>query len=219
MLVIAFAGQKGGVGKSTAAISVASEWHVRGHRVLLVDADPQGTSLTWGAVAAEAGRQPPAVIAMGATMHRDGQLGRVGEGFDRIVIDCPPRHDAIQRSALMCADLAILPCGPHPADVWALAAGAALIEEAQTVHPWLRGAVLLTRKQGATAVGRAARGTLASAGLPVLRTELAHRVAYGEALAAGLGPAQYAPGDLCRLEVERLTDELDEMGKEVRHVA
>jgi chromosome partitioning protein len=212
MLTIAMTGQKGGVGKSTTSICLASEWKLRGRSVLLVDADPQQTASTWAAVASEANGQPPAVIAMQQpTMHRDGQLTRVAASFDRILIDCPPRSDAIQRSALMAADLALLPCGPSAADAWALAASIELVREAMTLRPNLQAFVVLTRVQRGTTIGRGAREVVAQAGLPVLRSVLTYRVAYAEALAAGQGITSYAPGDVARLEVERLVDELDEL--------
>jgi hypothetical protein len=42
---------------------------------------------------------------MGATMHRVGQLDRTAEGFAFVVVDCPPRHGEIQRSALAAATM------------------------------------------------------------------------------------------------------------------
>ncbi|MBA2685034.1 MAG: AAA family ATPase, partial [Gemmatimonadaceae bacterium] len=82
----------------------------------------QGTTRTWGEVASERGHAAPTVVAMGATMHRAGQLRDVARGYDLTLIDCPPRHGEVQRSALMVSDVAVLPCGPSAADAWALSA-------------------------------------------------------------------------------------------------
>lgn len=208
-MLIAFCGQKGGSGKTTTAIAVAGELVARGkYTVLLVDADPQGTARTWADVAGEQGHPTPTVVAMGSKMHLPGQLDALARGYDFTVIDCPPRHGDIHRSALMIADLAILPCGPAAVDVWALAESVALIEEARALRPELRAAALITRKVKRTAIGAGAREALGASGLKVLTTELGYRVAYQEAPAAGLGIAQYAPRDAAAVEVRNLVDEL-----------
>lgn len=208
-MIIALCGQKGGVGKSTTALCLAALAQGRGQRVLLVDADPQGTTRTWGDVATETGHASPTVIAMGATMHRPGQLPSVAANYDLTVIDCPPRHGDIQRSALMVADIAILPCGPTAADAWALTATLEVIEDAQLLREELDACILITRKQRRTAIGKGARALLESTGLPVLSTELGYRVAYQEALASGLGVNAYAPRDPAAREIETLLTELE----------
>lgn len=216
-MIVAFAGQKGGAGKSTAACCVAAVGLEHGS-VLLVDADPQGTARTWAEVAAEAGRPVPTVVAMGAAMHKPDQLPRVRAGFDLVVIDCPPRLGDVQRSALMVADLVVLPCGASAADAWALVGMLDVVREAQIVRESLRVAVLLTRIQGRTALGRGARGVLAESGLHVLKTELGHRIAYQETLAVGRGVTSYAPRDPAAREVRALYAEIVEKpdGQKVR---
>lgn len=213
-MFLAFCGQKGGSGKTTTAIAVAAELISRGgKRVLLVDADPQGTARTWADVAAEKGLPAPTVVAMGAMMHHPGQLDQLARAYDVTLIDCPPRHGDIHRSALMVADLAILPCGPTAVDVWALSDSVALINQATTIRPDLKAKALITRKVRRTTLGSAARGALQAAGLDVLKTELCYRVAYQEAPASGLGIAQYAPRDRAAEEVRMLVDELlEELG-------
>lgn len=207
-MIVALTGQKGGVGKSTTAIGLASAAFARGLRVLLVDADPQGTARTWGDVAAESGRRTPTVVAMGANMHRPGQLPGLAADYDLVVIDAPPRHGDVQRSALMIADLAIVPCGPSAADAWALASTLEMIEEARALRPELSACLLVTRKQGRTALGKGARTVLASSGLPLLATELGYRIAYQEALAAGMGVAEFAPRDPAAKEINALLTEV-----------
>jgi chromosome partitioning protein len=210
-MIIALTGQKGGVGKSTTAINLAVAAMGKGRRVLLVDADPQGTARTWGEVASEAGQKTPTIVAMGATMHRPGQLDAVARGYDVTIIDCPPRHGEISRSALMVADLAIFPCGPTAADAWALASTIETFQEARALRATLQGCVLITRKQGRTALAKSARAVLETSGLPVLAAELGHRVAYQEALAAGKGVTTYSPRDAASKEINHLLDELEAM--------
>jgi chromosome partitioning protein len=69
--------------------------------------------------------------------------------------------------------------------------------------------VLITRKQGRTAIAKSARAALETSGLPVLVTELGHRVAYQEALAAGKGVTSHAPRDAAAKEIFSLLDELE----------
>jgi chromosome partitioning protein len=206
---IALAGQKGGSGKTTTAIAIATELQRRGHTVLLVDADPQGSTRTWAAVAAEAGHPTPTVIAMGATMHRPGQLDSIAAGYDVTIIDCPPRHGDIMKSALMVADLAVLPCGPSAIDGWALAESIEVVTEAQIYRPHLQACVLITRRTRTT-LGDDARDALAASGLPVLTTELGARVAYQAAPALGRGITAYEPRGAAAAEISALVDELQE---------
>lgn len=208
-MIVAMAGQKGGSGKSTTAICVAAEALARGLRVLLVDSDPQGTCRTWGAVALEAGRVAPTVVAMvGAHLHRPGQLQGLLGNYDLAVIDCPPRQSDTQRAAMMVADLVVLPSGPSSGDVWALEESAVLVQEAQRVRPELRAAALLTRAVRGSVLGRGGRAALASVGLPVLKSRLGFRLAFQEAPTFGLGVVEYAPKSEAAAEVRALVDEL-----------
>jgi chromosome partitioning protein len=210
-MIVALTGQKGGVGKSTTAICLAVAALAREQRVLLVDADPQGTTRTWGEVATERGHAAPTVVAMGATMHRPGQLKDVARGYDMTFIDCPPRHGDVQRAALMVADIAVLPCGPSAADAWALSSALDVVNEARALREELQACILITRKQGRTALGKGARTALEASGLPVLSTEIGQRIAFQEAIAAGLGITTFAPRDAGATEITTLLEELENL--------
>lgn len=207
MPTIALCGQKGGTGKTTIATNIAGEFIARGRRVLLVDADPQRSASTWKAVGEEHRQVMPSILLMGAEMHR-GQLDSIGRGFDLTVIDCPPALDAVQRSALMVADLALIPCAPATFDAWALDASLKLAREAQKVRRRLRVAVVINRRKTGTTIGDQARAVFKAAGADVLRTEIRDRLAYQEAPAAGVAVTTYQPSGKAAEEMRALVDEL-----------
>lgn len=208
-MILAFAGQKGGAGKTTAAVCCAVEWVCQGKKVLLVDADPQGSSRTWGEVANEGGHPAPTIVAMGADLHKPGQLPALAASFDIAIIDCPPRHGEIQRAALMVADLVVLPVAPSGLETWALGESLDLVSAAQVLRPDLKAVLLLSRMVPKTTLGAGARKALSEIGVPLLSSVLHFRIAYNEALAAGQGVTRYAARSIAAEEIRALVKELE----------
>lgn len=206
--IIVVGGQKGGSGKSTIALALATEWHSQGHSVLLVDTDPQGSIRTWADVAAAEDHPTPTVVAMGKGLYRPEQLPALAKNFDLVIIDCPPRHDAIQRAALMVADYVLVPSGPSTMDAWSLGESLGLVEEARQMRTSLRGAIVLNRVVSRTNIAIAAREALSESPLAILRTELSFLVAYQEAPSTGMGVSSYAPRSKAADEVRQLTAEV-----------
>ena len=131
--VVVIVNQKGGCGKTTIAMQLAGTLGREGKKVLVVDADPQGTALRWAANADDKKLFPASISglsAAGGKVHRE--IGKhVGE-YDLIFVDCPPAIDSlIPQSALMVADVALIPVIPSPADLWAANGIQALIERMQ----------------------------------------------------------------------------------------
>lgn len=206
MPIVAVIAEKGGSGKTTTAANVAAELAARGARALLVDADSQGTALTWAGIAAEAGHEGPRVVALGDNLRPE--LPRLAAEHDWTIVDCPGRASKRAAAALMVADVAILPCAPSPPDVWALGTTAELVGEVRELRPELRAAVLVNRADR-TGIGASAREALGTLGLPVLASSLGDRAAYREALADGRGVTSYAPSSRAAAEVRALVDELE----------
>lgn len=202
-LTIAVSSLKGGVGKSTITLNLATCLHHAGHRSIVIDTDPQGTCRMWAAKAAEVEHGGPPVVAMdGRTLRRD--LGRVSNGFDVAVIDCPPRMGAETRSAMLASDLVVLPVIPGAADVWALRETIAVLTEARQMRDELRAVIVLNRSDRTT-LAKLALAALGELEVDVLDATLRSRVAYGEATLAGLGVVDYAPDSDAAFEVRRFT--------------
>jgi chromosome partitioning protein len=206
-LIVAFGNGKGGVGKSTTAINLAVEWMQRGRRVLLIDADPQGTAVTWSNVAAEAGVPAPTVVGMGDNIRQ--AVPELAASADVTLIDTAGRLGKRLASALMIADIALLPCRPNPADIWALAETVDTVRSVQELRPELLAYVLINGTEVRTSLSRDARENIASAGLPLLKTQLSQRVAFAEACATGKGVTTYQPKSPAAAEVRALADEIE----------
>lgn len=182
--IIAVANQKGGVGKSTVSMLLAGTWGRAGYKVLVVDSDPQGTATQWGSTSDET-IFPASVISlagMGSKLHREVQK-HVGN-YDMVVIDCPPSVELQSQSALLIADIAIIPLPPSPPVLWGSLGIKLLIEKAMAVNPELRGFILLNKVKK-TALSRDIQELLTGFGLPVLKNQLKELIAYEEASAVG----------------------------------
>jgi chromosome partitioning protein len=207
-VIVSFTGQKGGVGKTTLAVCLAAEATARGRRALLVDLDDQRSASQWGDAAVASQRPAPHVVAMTAGMLTAGTLAAIAGDHDPILLDCPGRHQDVTRAALLCSDVAILPCGPGSFDAWALAASIELITRAKALRPALKAFIAIARKKPRSALSASAREDLAACGLPVLKTEIYDRVAYPEATGFGLGVTTYDPKSPAAAELRALYDEL-----------
>jgi len=180
--VIGLLQQKGGVGKTTLALNLAAFFAGEGQRVLLVDADPQGSAMAWSSV-----RDAPIpfnVIQLAkATLHRD--LPDIARAYDVVLIDGAPRVNELARSAILASDLILIPCQPSSFDVWAGQDTVALVHEAQHFRPEIRAAFVINRKIARTAISRAVKKAFSDTDFAVLDAGVSQRVAFAEAAPAG----------------------------------
>ena len=208
-MILALLNQKGGVGKSTISVHIAASLAKRGRRIMLVDADPQGSALDWSA-SRQAEPLFPVIGLPRPNLHKEipNHVGR----YEDVVIDGPPRVNELTRSALLAADMVLIPVQPSPYDVWAAKEIVDLIREAVVFKEKLKSAFVINRKIVNTAIGRDVVEALAGYELPVFAASVSQRVAFAESAARGSTVIEDSPQGPAAAEIEAVVNELLENG-------
>lgn len=181
MAVIALVGNKGGAGKTTLTVNLACALN-RIAPTAILDADPQGSSLQWRAIA-ESDDAPPVYAS---DRQLDAVLATRRSKFEHLIIDCPPSVNALQTSqALRAAELALIPVQPSPLDLWATAHIDAAIHEARHANPTLKPILLINQLEPRTTLSRIMRQALAELDWPSAATAIRRRAIYRTAVLEG----------------------------------
>ncbi|MGK9235766.1 AAA family ATPase [Inquilinus limosus] len=210
-MIVALLNQKGGVGKTTLALHLAGEWARQGRRVTVIDADPQGSALDWSEQRARAGRPRLfGVIGLARdTLHREAP--EIARGVDHVVIDGPPRVAALMRSALLAADLVLIPVQPSPFDGWASAETLRLLEEARQFRPDLLARFLLNRCGAGTVIAHDTAIALAKADPPALAVRIGQRVVFADAARSGRLVGEFPRSRIAVREIRMLAAEIERL--------
>jgi chromosome partitioning protein len=198
-MIIVVGGIKGGTGKTTIATNLAVFGVKFGRKILLVDADEQGSASAWAEQREQtflekdygdsaSNHNPldfPTVSLAGKNIYL--QLKKFRNDYDDIVIDCGGRDTTTQRSILTIADKFVIPFKPRSFDIWTLGQLRNLIEGVQTINTQLQCFYLINQadfsgKDNADSIGLISEIPCLNA-IPVM---IGNRKAFGNAATDGL---------------------------------
>jgi chromosome partitioning protein len=203
--IVTVAQQKGGAGKTTLVVQLATALAADGRHVALVDIDPQGSLTAWMRRREHRSPQPPAELrfSMIGGWRLSVELDRLKREADLILVDTPPHAQSDAKGAVRAADLVLIPCQPSPLDVWASAA-----------------TIDLARKERSPAVmvlnrvpprGRSldeATTAMRELGAPALEARLGNRQAFVASIGQGLGVVESEPKSAAAEEAQALAREI-----------
>lgn len=199
MATVAIVSQKGGSGKTTLALHLATCAAYDGRRSCVIDMDPQATAAAWGdwrgSFLPEIVTCPPARLVSTILKAQRG-------GTDFIVLDTPPQSDMASREAVRAADLVLVPTRARAFDLHALEATAQLVSFAnKPAH-----VVLNAVPSRATRLLADTKAQVEKLGLAVCPVHFGERAAFHRAAASGEVASEAEPEGKAAAEVDALWD-------------
>ena len=186
---------KGGSGKTTIAINLASHFSFRGEHTVLIDHDPQASAARWLKK-----RQPTQPgIHLIAAFERDARVTRsfqlrVPDGATRVIIDTPAAILAHDMPELVrAADKILVPVLPYDIDIHACSRCIQnLLLVAKVRREDNRLGIIANRVRRNTLIYQSLSRFLATLDIPIVAT-LRDSQAYVRAAGQGLGLAEMKP--------------------------
>ena len=177
-MILVVANAKGGVGKSTLAVHLASWLSSQGHSVILADCDTQQSSSEWIREAASKVRavrldNPDTIL---------NELPILSQEADFVVADGPGGQNETSRALLLRGDLAIVPCKASMLEVRALAKATEVLRQAQDIRGGHPKAVIVLSMVGKNyRLTQDMKDAAAALSLPLAETHMTLRQVYADA--------------------------------------
>jgi len=207
MSIISVLNPKGGCGKTTISTNLARALHDRGHSVLIVDSDPQGSARDWHASNED---NPIELVALDRP-NNVKTLASMATNYDYVVIDGAAKLEDMIAAAIKVSDFVLIPVQPSPYDIWAASDLVDFIKARQEVTDGSPlASFVVSRVVEGTRLSCDVRAALDEYGLSVCDTTITQRQVYPQTASEGL---TVFDADNAKAKAETLTliDELIKM--------
>ena len=205
--IVTIAQQKGGAGKTTVAVQLATALRQAGRSVAVVDIDPQASLTGWMRMREHEARDAAEIrFSMVGGWRLGVELDRLKSEVDWIVVDSPPHAESDAKGAIKAADLVLVPCQPSPLDIWA-SKGTLDI----AINDGKPASLVLNRVPARGRSVDEALQSIAERGYAALSARLGNRQAFITSLGRGLGVVESEPRSAAAHEVQALAAEVEQL--------
>lgn len=196
MKTVAIISQKGGAGKTTLALHLATSSALQGRNTAIIDLDPQASAANWSDRRIA---ELPVVLSAHAS-RLSHEIGRVKDmDGDLLIIDTAPHSDSAALEAAKAADLILVPCRPAILDIEAISNTLNLVKTTGKPIFVVMNAVA---PQGSEAIEAAE--AIAELGVGICPVQLRQRVAFSRALISGQSAEEFEPEGKAAQEASKL---------------
>ena len=203
-MIIAVVSAKGGTGKSTITLNLAGALSSNKQRVLVIDADPQGSIAQWSDIRRQ--EEPPVVVEPSLVVAK--KFKKAAKKYDVILFDTPPTFKKRMRSVIHSADRLIIPVSPGLVDFWSTRMLLDMYRKEKEKRPKLDARLLISRIDRRTRLGREFRPFLEKLSIPIFMTEIPQRIIYSEAWHEGKTVDRLQPNGAAAKDFQRLSKEV-----------
>lgn len=223
MAVIAVSNPKGGAGKSTSTLLLATYLAEQGGTVCVIDADPRQPLVRWK----DQKKTKTTVEIVGKVMERNivDMIEQHRKNFQFVFIDLEGTGSVMVSRSISRADFVIIPVQASPEDVWAAADAIALVKAEEQLlrfaapNKSIPYRVLLNRTNAPGApVGGIQRELLEEVGeldMPMFRTSIARREAFMAVFLEGRTLAEMSKAGVKAGNLESALQNMHEVAEEL----
>ena len=215
MYVVSIASQKGGAGKSTFAVNLATLADREKAPSLLVDTDAQGSLAVWHKAR---GKRTPLLVSCSADdLTNVLETARRHRTIEWVFIDGPAQANEDVAATMRAATLILIPTRIAVFDLASLPATITVAR--RTRRPFFVALNAVPPKRGIaeSPVVGAARKAVREMGAPVWRGAVANRAAYAHALASGQGVTEFEASGPAADEMRLLWRDVSEAARAMAH--